>query len=88
MAYVQQEIILNGRTYELEMEEKIIKNQLEERYSQEEVLWIHKSKVQWLKQGERNTTFFHKYVIQCRQINKITRLHNSQGGTVQSHWDI
>ena len=35
--------------------------------------------VNWLKEGDRNTKFFHASCIQRRQHNKILRLKNEEG---------
>lgn len=52
---------------------------------QEEVLWRQKSRVRWLKEGEKNTKFFHHLTIQRRMINTITHIQNNQGAKVEDH---
>lgn len=37
----------------------------------EEVMWRQKSQVQWLKEGDGNTAFFHKMANAHRAINSI-----------------
>jgi hypothetical protein len=49
---------------------------LEQRRQQEEILWRQKSRVQWLKEGEKNTKFFHRTMIHRRHINRITHLED------------
>ena len=79
MKEIQKQIIEQGNNEQIQEEEKRIKQQLEERYAQEETLWQQKSRVQWLKEGEKNTIFFHRSTIQRRHINRITKLEDAQG---------
>jgi len=66
MRKVKQQIINEGRSKSLiEAEGKLI-NKLEERRQQEEILWKRKSRIQWLKDRERNSRFLHKAIIQYR----------------------
>jgi hypothetical protein len=76
LAEIQRTFILGTRTAELMKEEEELQVQLEQRRKQEEILWRQKSRVQWLKEGENNTKFFHKTMIHRRHINIITHLEN------------
>ena len=44
--------------------------------------------MQWLKEGERNTNFFHRAMIHRRHVNKITHLEDSQGHMIREHTKI
>jgi hypothetical protein len=73
---IQQESILQGHSDALRQEEELLRQQLEERHKQEEILWKHKSRVQWLKEGENNTNSFHYSMVHRRYINHITKLED------------
>jgi hypothetical protein len=40
----------------------------------EEITWRQKSRVKWLREGDKNTRFFHRVVNSNRRINSIDRL--------------
>jgi hypothetical protein len=66
-------------------EEEELKEELEERKEHEEILWRQKSRVQWLKEGEKNTKFFHRSMVHRRYINRITQLEDAQGNPIRDH---
>jgi hypothetical protein len=88
MGEIQDQIRTQGLTKELKAQEETVNQQLEARKRQEEILWKQKSRIQWLKEGERNTKFFHRTVIHRRHSNKITRLISAAGETIHSHEDM
>jgi len=55
---------------------------------QEETLWKQKSRVQWLKEGEKNSKFFHRSTLDYRNVNKILNLKNDSGDTLHNHREI
>jgi len=46
------------------------------------------SRVQWITEGERNTRFFHKYTMERRAYNRITKLIDTQGKELSMHKDM
>lgn len=58
------------------------------RCQQEEILWKQKSRIQWLKEGEKNTKFFHLLAIDHRSANKILRIKDEQWTSFQRHHEI
>jgi chaperonin cofactor prefoldin len=69
---LQRTFIAGSRTQNLAKEEEKLKQEIEACREQEEILWRQKSRVQWLKEGERNTKFFHRAMTHRRYINRIT----------------
>ena len=69
-------------------QEKVLMQQWQARCQQEETLWKQKSRIQWHKEGEHNTKFFHSSALDYRGANKILDLNNERGDTLQSHQDI
>ncbi|CAA0818673.1 Unknown protein, partial [Striga hermonthica] len=65
-----------------------IKNQLDAAYYQEEVYWKQKSRMLWLKAGDKNTKFFHAFTAQRRRLNAITRLFDENGNLIDDHQSI
>jgi len=88
MKAIQQKMILEGRSEELSQKEQITENKIIERDLQEETLWRQKSRVRWLKEGEKNTKLFHKTTVQRRMINQISYVNNEQGNKVETHEEI
>jgi hypothetical protein len=60
-------------------EEKAIVKQLRETLRQEEIWMKQRSRVQWLREGDRNTAYFHSQAAQRKRINKISDLERSDG---------
>eukprot|EP00253_Pinus_taeda_P029331 PITA_29331 len=88
MVDIQQKIILEGRTEESIYKEGVILGRLEERRKQEEILWRQKSRIKWLREGERNTKFFHQAMIKHMQGNRILSIKNKNGDRVVEQNEI
>ena len=88
MEELQTHIIQEGRTEEMISKEKNLLKQLEDQRQQEEILWKQKSRIRWLKEGERNTKFFHRSTIQRRMHNNINFLQNQAGERLEEHQAI
>jgi exonuclease III len=85
---LQRIFITGNRTQNLAREEEELIANLEACREQEEILWRQKSRVQWLKEGERNTNFFHRAMTHRRYINRITQLEDDQGTPIRDHDQI
>jgi len=88
MEEIQKTFISGARTTELMAEEEQLQTQLEERRKQEEILWKQKSRVQWLKEGEKNMKFFHRAMVHRRHVNRIMHLEDGQGNLIREHSKI
>eukprot|EP00253_Pinus_taeda_P002878 PITA_02878 len=88
MKQLQQKIITQGRSDDLADQEKSLEKELMEKEKQEEMLWKKKSRIRWLKEGEKNTKFFHNTTIQRRMHNNITHIQNEQGAKLEKHEEI
>lgn len=65
-----------------------MESQILERAKQEETLWRQKSRIKWLKDGERNTKKFHRTTIQRRMNNNISHIQNEQGERIENQTGI
>ncbi|KAL0799496.1 hypothetical protein Bca101_054671 [Brassica carinata] len=65
-----------------------INQELRRAYLAEEQFWQQRSRIQWLKNGDRNTGFFHAATRTRRTINLIPVLEDDHGGVVYEEQDI
>lgn len=85
---VAEEVFKTGYTDQLMREETILQEQLQAREKQEEIYWKQKSRNRWLKEGERNTKFFHRSTIQRRIHNHIQQLKMPSGERTDTREEI
>ncbi|TYH09201.1 hypothetical protein ES288_A07G076600v1 [Gossypium darwinii] len=52
---------------------------LKKLYEQDEIYWVQRSRIRWLKEGDRNTKFFHVRVTSRRKKNDIERMKDNNG---------
>ena len=78
----------NGFTPNTKLQERELLYQFNKRCDQEAIYWNKKARVKWLKDGERNMSFFHKSTIHHRMRNKMSKLHTDSGDTLEDHQDI
>jgi hypothetical protein len=63
-------------------------DRLNELLYREEMLWLQRSRINWLKEGDRNTRFFHSRAVWRAKKNKITKLRDSDGTVYKSAKDL
>jgi hypothetical protein len=52
---------------------------MQELLYKEEMLWLQRSRISWLKEGDRNTRFFHQKAVWRAWQNKIKKLKDDDG---------
>lgn len=73
-----QSITNSHRNYQDTNRIKRIKEELESLWRREEMFWGLKSRINWLRWGDKNTKYFHAETIQRRQKNRIQMLKNEE----------
>lgn len=57
----------------------LLQMQLDFAYNNEEMYWSQKTRIQWLKESDKNTQFFHASVVKRRKQNRIEKLEKREG---------
>jgi hypothetical protein len=71
-----------AKLYEENADMQVIHNTLDgmnELLYREEMLWLQRSRIAWLKEGDRNTKFFHRKAVWRARKNRITALKDQDG---------
>jgi hypothetical protein len=77
-------IFLSGPT----KEECDLMKKISDLLAREETMMKQRSRVQWLAEGDRNTSFFHARARERARSNKITSLKNDDGNFVSSQSEL
>ncbi|XP_071902886.1 uncharacterized protein [Coffea arabica] len=65
-----------------------LKHQLKEAYQEEEKFWSQKARLDWLREGDKNTKYFHALVKGRRIKNRIRKLQRENGSWAESEEKI
>lgn len=65
-----------------------IQEEIKRLWKQEELFWCQRSRVKWLKDGDRNSRFFHASTIKRRGSNRIERLKGSNEEWIEGQHQI
>jgi len=76
---INQVLLTYGFTEQRKIQANSLQKEWEDKCKQEEIFWRQKSRVQWIKEGGRKTSFFHKSTMDHRSHNRISKLRDTQG---------
>ena len=65
-----------------------LKKQLNDAYREEELFWSQKSRIQWLREGDKNTKHFHASVQGRRSRNRMNKLQRNDGSWTESEEEL
>lgn len=66
-----------------EKEIKKVERQIHSFLLEEEIYWKHRSRVDQLKEGDKNTKFFHSKALLRKRKNKIGGIENNKGKWIE-----
>lgn len=66
----------------------LIKEYLNQAYIDEEIFWKQKSRVMWLRTGDKNTSYFHSVSRTRRIKNTLTSIQDEHGVIQRGHMNI
>ncbi|XP_062028530.1 uncharacterized protein LOC133744439 [Rosa rugosa] len=75
-------------TEDVQVEKQSLMGRLPTLLSQEESFLKQKFKVQWLKEGDRNTSFFHRKAVNRKRKNLIQGLFDEDGNWCEDDADV
>ena len=69
-------------------EDQSMREQLNEFLENEEMFWHQRSRINWLREGDRNTAYFYAQASQRRKVNLIMGLEDGNGVWCEKQDDI
>lgn len=83
-----QKLRLQPRSRESDDRIKKTESELDEWLLREEIMWRQRSRISWLREGDKNTEFFHRQATWRRKKNKIEKLKRVDGSWAESTKEI
>ncbi|RYQ81303.1 hypothetical protein Ahy_Scaffold1g107268 [Arachis hypogaea] len=77
-----------GRNPHLEKLERDLSRELDQILNQEELLWLQKSRQQWIVDGDRNMKFYHTKTAIRRRKNRILKLRRGDGSWCEEQQEL
>ena len=82
------EIKFNHVQYEAKNEIRNTEKQIENLFMDEKTYWRQRSRVEWLKDGDRNAKFFHSKASAPKKKNRISGVLNKQNIWVEDEEEV
>ena len=67
---------------------RALSDRMNELMYREEMMWQQRSRIEWLKEGDQNTKFFHSRAVWRARRNKIQKLQDDDGNWVTNKQDM
>jgi hypothetical protein len=75
---------VKSRTVVCRTDIRAITDRMDELLYQEEMMWLQHSRISWLREGDRNTSFFHRRAKWWSRKNKIRKLKRGDGSYAET----
>ena len=72
-------LVLKDRGGSLGSEINTLRQEINDLLDSEEIMWQQRSKVQWMRLGDRNTKYFHLKALERKKENAINRIMDENG---------
>jgi hypothetical protein len=68
--------------------EHVLRFKLSRLEDQHSTFWQQRAHANWLKYGDRNTSYFHAFDSERKKVNRIKKLRREEGGVVEIEEEI
>jgi hypothetical protein len=65
-----------------------IQIEIENLHEQDEIKWVQRSRANWMKSGDRNTSFFHNFATARKKRNMIRKLQDVTGNWIEDEQNL